>query len=449
MTHFEHRTDLAVPRSEAFAWHERRGAIHRLAPPSAMQVVQEPSDGVRDGSTTVLRILAPATGGRVGFRWVARHLNYAAGERFEDVMEHGPLRSWHHRHLFADGPDGGTVLTDSIELSPGLPTVSGQLTKQFDYRGRQLVNDFAVHARYPERKRFVVTGASGLVGTQLVAFLRTGGHEVWTLTRGPADPARQELHWNPDADELDPNALERADVVIHLAGEPIGSRFTAQHKEKVLQSRTRSTALLARTLAELGGDRVFLCASASGFYGPDRGSEVLTEDAKAGHGFLAEVVTAWEDACAPARAAGLRVVNVRTGIVQSPAGGQLQLQLPLYELGLGGRLGNGRQWMPWIGIDDLVYLFTHLAFTDVEGPVNACAPNPVTGRDYARTLGRVLHRPAVLPVPSFGPAVLLGREGAREMALSGQRMLPERATASGFEFVYPELKDTLRHVLAR
>lgn len=195
---------------------------------------------------------------------------------------------------------------------------------------------------------------------------------------------------------------------------------------------------------------MLICASAVGYYGYDRGDEALTEASERGDGFLADVVADWEDALAPAEAAGLRVVRIRTGIVQSPRGGTLRLLRPLFAAGLGGRLGDGRQWLPWIGIDDLVDIY-YRALWDaaMSGAVNAVAPNPVRNSEYTKTLGQVVHRPTVLPVPGLGPRVLLGEQGARELACASQRVLPVYLTEAGHRFRTPNLEQALRHLLGR
>lgn len=295
-----------------------------------------------------------------------------------------------------------------------------------------------------------ITGASGLIGSRLVPDLAAAGHRVSRLVRrAPTGP--QEIRWSPDQNFLDTQALAGVDAVVHLAGEGVAAhRWNDAHKRRVLDSRVAGTGLVSRVLAGLGeGHRTLVCASAIGYYG-DRGDEVLTEDSASGEGFLADVCRRWESAADPARAAGLRVVHVRIGIVQTPEGGALRQQLPLFRLGLGGRLGSGRQYQSWVTIDDVVGVLHHAVTTpDLSGPVNATAPNPVTNAEYTRVLGRVLGRPAVLPVPRLGPALLLGREGAEEVALASQRVLPERAVASGYHFRHTDLETGLRHVLDR
>jgi uncharacterized protein len=300
-----------------------------------------------------------------------------------------------------------------------------------------------------------VTGASGLIGTALTRRLRGEGHQVLRLTRSRPTGADQ-VQWDPKAGQLDPDALAKADAVIHLAAKNIGNqlRWTARTKREILETRVESTALVARALAELaggsgsGGPRVLVCASGAHYYG-DRGDELLTEASSGGRGFLADVVRQWEAAADPARAAGLRVVHLRTGPVQDAAGAGLPKQALMFRLGVGGRFGSGRQWLSWVALDDITGAYLHaLANDELAGPVNAVSPNPVTNAEFTATLARVLHRVAVLNVPAFAPKLALG-EFADEMLFSSMRIRPTRLLETGYQFRFPELEPALRHTLDR
>lgn len=295
----------------------------------------------------------------------------------------------------------------------------------------------------------VVSGSHGLIGSALLSALAGAGHRARRLVR--SRPGAGDVLWDPAGGTIDAAGLEGVDAAVHLAGAGIGDkRWTDAQKARILESRVMGTALLSSTLARLPvPPRVLVSGSAVGFYG-DRGGEVLTEESPPGEGFLAEVVQAWEDAAAPAAEAGIRVVNTRTGIVQSRAGGALKKQLPLFRLGLGGPLGSGRQWVSWITIDDEVAALLHVLTDDsLHGPVNVTSPQPVTNRDLARAIGKALHRPAVVPVPSAALALVLGREMTTEMLVASQRVVPSRLQASGFRFQHPEAGAAMEALLGR
>ena len=296
----------------------------------------------------------------------------------------------------------------------------------------------------------VVSGASGFIGSRLVPALERRGHRVVRLTRGDAAGDGDSIVWDPAAGQLDAASLEGTDAVVHLAGESIGERrWSEQQKARLLQSRTRGTSLLSEALAGL--DRppsVLLSGSAIGIYG-DRGDEILTEEAAVGEGFLADVCQAWEAASGLARQAGVRVANLRTGIVLAAKGGALGRMLPLFRFGLGGRLGSGNQWMSWISIDDHIEATCWLLDHDVEGPVNLTAPEPVTNADFTETLGGVLSRPTVLPTPMLPLKARYGSEMVAETLLASQRVQPAALEAGGFGFRHADLDDALRAILAR
>lgn len=297
--------------------------------------------------------------------------------------------------------------------------------------------------------RIVIGGASGLVGTALQELLTSQGHRVAALVRRPPRPAVDEIQWDPASEEIDTPALEGVGAIVHLGGENIGAgRWTARRKAAIRDSRVESTRLLSKTLARLQRPpNTLVCASATGYYG-DRGDELLTEDSPPGTGFLAEVCQAWEQATEPARQAGLRVVNLRIGVVLSAQGGALQRMLTPFKIGLGGVVGSGRQYMSWIALADLVNVIAFSLATDsVAGPVNAVAPNPITNREFTRTLGRVMHRPTILPLPGFVLRAALGELG-QALLLEGNRVRPARLEQAGFSFLYPELESALRYELS-
>jgi len=289
--------------------------------------------------------------------------------------------------------------------------------------------------------KIVVSGSSGLVGSPLVQALEARGDTVVRLVHG-----RQ---WDPGRNVIDRTSLEGSDAVIHLAGEKIFGRWTEAKKQRIRDSRVRGTRLISNTLVGLTRPpTALLAASAVGYYG-DRGSQTLTESSSPGHDFLAEVAREWEEATGSAARAGIRVVNMRFGIVLSPAGGALGKMLTPFRMGVGGPIAGGTQYVSWIARPDLVAAIQHvLDKRDVSGPVNLTAPNPVTNREFATTLGKVLGRPAIVPVPAFALRMAFGADGAA-MLQAGQRVLPERLLASGFQFALPTIEAALRHLLAR
>lgn len=498
-----YESHLPFARENVFSWYERPGALVRLHPPFAGRVLEEPTDGLSPGSESVLGINLPGLLGtslssatdllggltslplRGWARWRARHTDYQPDERITDEMVSGPAKSWRHERRFED--DGaGTLLRETITYqlpAAGRLPDSGQklIQRQFeaamrrivDFRTRQSTADLAFHQSHHSLATqrtgsdaaagrpgvVAVSGASGMIGQQVCALLGGAGIEVRPMVRDrAADPAPDQISWDPAAGRLDPEDLREVDAVIHLAGHPLFGRFTQKHKKAVLESRVQGTALIAETLAELEeGDtrgRALISGSAIGFYGArpenrEHQQETLTEELEAGTDFLADVCRQWEEAASPAQKAGVRTVLVRTGIVQSPLGGVLAQMLPLFAAGAGGPLGDD-QHQSWISVDDIAALIVHLALTpEAEGPFNAAAPEPVTAKEYARTLAAVLRRPAAIPVPSFGPQLLLGKQGAEELALADQQVSAEKALETGYAFRHPRLQDALHHLLGR
>jgi uncharacterized protein (TIGR01777 family) len=298
----------------------------------------------------------------------------------------------------------------------------------------------------------VVTGSSGLIGSALIDALTHAGHHPIRLVRdnSATAPDGDTLRWDPAAGTIDAEGFEGVDAVVHLAGESIAShRWTDEQKRRILASRVDGTTLVAETLASRRNPpSALVSASAIGIYG-DRGDAVLTESASPADTFLADVVVAWEAAAEPARAAGIRVAHPRTGIVLSPDGGALPKMLPLFKLGLGGRFGSGRQYWSWITLQDEVRALLWLLEHDLSGPVNLTSPNAVTNAEFTKVLAGVLNRPAVLPVPAFGPKLVVGNELATELLFTSANVAPRALLDSGFEFEHPELESALRAVLDR
>ncbi len=444
----EYESVVDHPLDEVFAWHTRPGAMPRLVPPWQPMTVVAETTSVADGRAVL--------GLPAGLRWVAQHegADFDPPYRFVDQLSSDGPRSWppriigtwRHTHSFSAVGSEATRVNDRVEA----PVPAAALRSTFVYRHRQLADDLAAHRDAAEAGLqplvVAVTGSSGLVGSALTALLTTGGHRVIRLVRHAAN-GPDERQWSPDAPASD--LLDGVDAVVHLAGTSIAGRFTDSHRAAIRDSRIEPTRRLAEVAAgSTDGPRTFVSASAIGYYGFDRGDAVLSEDSSRGDGFLADVVADWEAASAPAVDAGLRVVAVRTGIVQAARGGTLKLMRPLFSAGLGGRLGSGQQWLSWIGIDDLIDVYYRALYDErLTGPVNAVAPNPVRNVDYTKALARTLHRPALLPVPAFGPRLLLGRQGARELAGANQRVNPVKLQTIGHRFRQPLIGQALGHQL--
>ena len=289
----------------------------------------------------------------------------------------------------------------------------------------------------------LVSGSTGFIGSSLVPYLVSSGHDVTRLVRRELGSEEPEVHWDPAAGTIESSALEGTDGVVHLAGESAVGRWTARKKARILESRTNGTRLLCQALGDLDPPpRALICASGLDFYG-DRGDALVSEDTGPGSGFLAEVTAAWEAATKPATEAGIRVVRARLGMVVGNGGGALARMLPAFRLGLGGPFGGGRQHVSWLSLTDLVRVVHHVLVTDsLDGSVNVSTPMPVTNAEFAKTLSRVLSRPAVLPVPAFGLRLALGEMAG--MVLASVRLDPSKLVRSGFEFRYPKLEDALR-----
>jgi len=449
-------TQLPVSAEEAFAWHARRGAFQRLQPPWEKIEIVEQKGTIRDDDRLTMRIrVAPG----IWKRWLAEHNEFIDGRQFLDEQLEGPFASWEHVHQFEPRGPNACLMEDRVDYRLPLRAVGDwlgrrlvrrKLLRLFPYRHRVTRDDLRDHNRFADRprQRVLISGASGLIGSALSAFLSTGGHATVGLTR--RRDAADDVVWDPAHGDLDPQSVEGYDAVVHLAGENVaGGRWTEKQKKKILDSREQGTRLLCETLAALKQPpKVLLCASAVGYYGPLEDEEA-DETFRRGSGFLAEVCEAWEAATAPARAAGIRVVNLRFGVVLSPAGGALAKMLPPFQIGVGGRLGSGQQWMSWIALDDVVGAIHHsLMHDELTGPVNVTAPEPVTNADFTQTLGTVLRRPTIFPIPGFAARLAFGQM-AEEMLLSGQRVMPQKLVGSGYSFRFPDLEPALRHVLGR
>jgi uncharacterized protein (TIGR01777 family) len=447
----ERRTALSVPAEAAWRWHAEPGwgAFERLAPPWRRVTVLERPAALADGVRLTFRVAS----GPLRTRWVAEHRDVHPGKGFVDFQVDGPFERWVHDHRFDPQPDGTSVLHDRITCAPALglrlgrAMVEREIRRTLAYRHALTAEELAMHASAAHRPRSHVgiTGASGLLGSTLVSALTAGGHRVTRIVRRAPGP--QEISWDPAAGRLDPGDLVGIDAVVHLAGENIGARWTPARKRRILESRRDGTRLIAESMARCPRPPATLVSmSAIGLFG-DRGEEVLTEASVPGTGFLPDVVQVWEAATRPAEAAGIRVVRPRLGVVITPRGSILQRMLLPFRLGIGGRLGNGDQWLSWISIDDVVGVVHRALFDDrLHGSLNAVAPVPVRNRELTDTLARLLHRPAILPVPAAALKLLFGEMGD-EAILGSTRAVPGRLSALDHHFRHPSVESAIVHLL--
>ena len=456
---FERSRELPVPAADAFAWHGRPGALPRLTPPWEDVTVESATGGIEVGAEVVLRLNL----GPVPLRWHALHTAYddrgEGGGMFRDVQTRGPFAFWEHTHDIAplEGDPGRSVLTDSVRYLPpggalgrtlGAGFAERKLAAMFAYRHAVTAADLAAHHRFRDepRRNVLVSGAGGLIGSQLGPLLTGGGHRVAALSRSPGEG---EFGWDPVGGQIEGGALDGVDAVVHLAGETIQGRWTDAKKRRIRDSRANGTRLLCEALAKRPAPpEALVCASAIGFYG-DRGDEALTEESDPGDDFLAETCVAWEKACEPARDAGVRVVHARFGIVLSPGGGALGKQLPIFRAGGGGPVGGGGQWWSWVARDDAVGALHHAVMDrSLSGPMNVTAPGATTNAEFTRTLADVLNRPAVIPVPEFAVRLAFGEMG-EALLLAGARVKPTALNAAGYRFRHADLGAALRHMLGK
>lgn len=457
----------AMPASAAdvYSWHARPAAFLRLLPPWERIAVIAQSGSFAEGrlsATFRARCLGP-----IARTWQVEFCDFEPDRGFRYRQLRGPFAEWTHTHRFIPDGERSSFLENTVEyrlpLGPfghafAAGSVEDRVKALFAYRHALTASDLRRHGLYRERPRLTIalTGSRGVIGTELALFLATGGHTVRRLVSGVAskpafDDGTSYHAWNPQAPP-DPALLEGCDAVIHLAAEGISSgRWDAPKRKRILESRTIPTRLLAEAIAQLPASRrprALLSASAVGIYG-NCGDGVLTEDSAPGSGFLADVCREWEAATATAEAAGVRVVHLRIGAVLTPKDGALGKQLPAFRAGLGAVLGDGKQWVPWIGIQDVVGAIHHcLQEESLAGPVNLMAPGSVPNREFTKTLGRVLWRPAFNWLPRPALRAMFG-DIADAVLLASMRGSPQKLLASGFHFDHPDLESALRFLLGK
>lgn len=461
MAKFTHQADHTASKEEIWNWYNSKGAFRRIMP-EWEGIIPVNAGALVDDDETIFKVSL----GPIKQKWVAKHHSVIPGEQFADRMMRGPFGAWNHVHKFESVSDNVTTILDDVEYklpvhfltgwSAGI-TVLPRMRQMFKYRSTRVTNDLNhIQATSDKpRQRVLVSGSTGMIGLQLCAFLEAAGHEVHRLmrltTKLPADvDSQQVIRWNDQTGEILEGDMNGFDTIIHLAGAGIGDkRWSKKRKKLIRDSRVIPTRNLSEVMANLENPpKSFLSGSAIGFYG-NRGTEVLDESSSPGDDYLADLCGQWEDASKAAEEAGIRVVHLRSGIVVSPLGGALSKLLLPAKMGAGGPVGGGKQMQSWISLDDEVYAIHHLMVNESsEGPYNLTAPNPVSQKQFARVLGRVLRRPGFMPLPGFMIKIMFGEMG-KKLVLEGQNAVPNRLLESGFEFTYTELESCLRNCLGK
>lgn len=448
---YTYESELPVSNTVAFAWHEQPGIFERLIPPWQKISVIERNGTIKDGDELTFQIKA----GFITILWKALHRSYIKDRQFCDIQVRGPFTYWSHIHKFTPIDGSRSLLTE--ELTYKLPGgfmgkwlfgrfARHQLDRLFRFRHQRTKNDLSIYQTGVPSMKILIAGSSGLIGKQLTSFLTAAGHQVVPLVRYPDVDG---IYWQPKKGELDYRKLEGFDAIINLAGENIASgRWTEKKKQKIRDSRVLSTRTLAEALIKMENPpKVWINGSATGYYG-DGNDRIFDESSPPGKGFLAMVCDEWEAATKPAIDAGIRVVNLRTGMVLTPTGGALERMLTPFQLGVGGVLGTGRQYMSWISIDDEIRIIDYCLTHDIRGPVNAVSPQPVTNRAFTKTLGRVLRRPTLIPMPKFLVKWIFGEMG-EELLLTSTRVVPRKLEENGYSFIHSNLEETLKTLLGK
>lgn len=449
------RTPIKTPVETLFAWHARDGAISRLTPPWApLQMIYRQGDGIQKGVKVGFRLHIF----KIPMIWEAEHIDYQENRLFKDRQVRGPFSKWEHTHRFlADGQDN-SIMEDKLEFRlpfgflsrPFYRFARKEFERMFAYRHRVLKYDLEHHVGSMKKKRILISGASGTIGKSLVPFLRTCGHEVIRLVREQKSLLPDELFWDPYKGVLDLEKAGRIDAVINLNGVDISrGRWTERKKKQILDSRTIPTRLLVERMKGLDHKPgVFISSSAIGFYG-DRKDVALDETDDMGDCFISRVCRQWEDASMDAQKAGIRTVQLRIGVVLTPAGGALARMALPFRTGCGVRLAHGRQYMSWISMDDTLSGILHLLGNDgIKGPVNLTAPNPVTNRQFSQTLARVFSKKVFFVMPRCVALALWGQMG-EETLLASARVRPEALLDSGFVFQHETLFAAFKDMLGR
>ncbi len=451
------RSQLNHSATTVFNWHCREGAFERLNPPWQPAETIEKLGSIEDNGTITIKTKL----GPLSSKWFLKHIDFIQDRQFADILIKGPFAYWKHIHKMEPQDEETCILEDEIEFSMrggivgnilGGPIVKNLLQKMFTYRHNVLRSDLLSHSRYQSDgiTKILISGSTGLIGQALSSYLSTGGHQVVRLVRTSDLDDEGTIFWDPLNHIIDIESLEGFDYVIHLAGENVGeSRWTKKKKGRISDSRINGTKFLTESLSHLKcPPKALLCASATGYYG-DAGNDLVNEQSPNGAGFLAQVVENWEQSTQSATGQGMRVVNLRFGVVINPMGGALKKLLMPFKLGFGGKIGHGKQYMSWISLDDAICAIHHLMINStVEGPINIASPNTVTNEEFTRQLGATLNRPTVATIPAFIIKIMFGQMG-KETILASTRVDSTKLSQSGYTHIFSHIEEALNHYLGK
>jgi uncharacterized protein (TIGR01777 family) len=452
---YTRKTTINAPVEDVFSWHERDGAIQRLTPPWApLELVSRTGEGVKKGVKVSFRIHLF----KLPMIWNAEHVEYEKNVMFKDVQTKGPFSRWTHTHRFIRVSDNQTVMEDHVEFKLPLGFLSrpfysmaiNDIDRMFAYRHQVLKNDLEYLTGNPPQKRILISGASGTIGSSLVPFLKTCGHEVVQLIRKKEDLKPDQVFWDPYAGQIELGPDERFDAVINLNGVDISrGRWTDRQKQKIIDSRVIPTQFLAQVISTFKKrPDVFISSSAIGFYG-DRQDKIISEKDQKGDCFISQVCDKWEQASLVAQDSGIRTIQLRIGVVLTPAGGALQRMAPAFQTGCGVRLSHGRQYMSWISMEDALAGILHMLEHDtISGPVNLTAPEPSTNAQFSKILATVFSRRVFFVMPGWMVSLLWGQMG-RETLLASARVRPGKLLGTGFSFQHVNLAAALKTMLGR
>ncbi|MBF0103563.1 MAG: TIGR01777 family protein [Desulfobacterales bacterium] len=448
---FVKQVSIPAPLSQVFDWHCREGALLRLTPPwEHIQVLKQ--SGIQNGAETEFRIWTAG----LPIRWKALHQNYIHNQVFEDIQLKGPFAHWHHQHLFKSEKENVCSLEDRIQYKlkggfwgnlAGNAFIQQKLDHMFRYRHHVLHTDFSRKHQLFHPLKLIISGSRGQIGSFIIPYLNTQGHTIKCLVRNMSIQSENELYWTSSSEKL-ADAFQDTDVVIHLAGEPIGEgRWNAEKKKRIVDSRVQGTHGIAKALALMNKPpKTFISASAIGYYG-NRANDWLEEKEASGSDFISYVCSEWEKAARPAIEKGIRVIFLRIGIVLTPKGGALGRLLLPYKAGLGNIIGNGDQYISWLSMNELPYILDHLIFTEnIDGPVNLVSPNPVQQKEFANILAQSLGRTVHFTMSDRIILRMFGQMG-KEILLSSTRVYPKKLLESGYVFSYPILNQALSYLV--